>query len=206
MDGIHILNQADVSVVVRAENNAFGLSVHMGNSIVDTEGNVYIDSKASIPSPTHSSITLFNANFDLIKVSTMTLDFGSGGTGVYISSSSSGFKYDKDLFTVVKNPGIDIYTYKVIFSGDYEIPASKVGISISPLGVLGGVLSGIPPYTFNATGLPAGLSISTTGVISGTPTTAGVAGTGTVTVTAGNGETASIEIPYGTIASAGGGG
>jgi hypothetical protein len=30
------------------------------------------------------------------------------------------------------------------------------------------------PYTFTATGLPAGLSISTGGTISGTPTTAGI--------------------------------
>jgi hypothetical protein len=32
---------------------------------------------------------------------------------------------------------------------------------------------GTPPYTFSATGLPTGLSISTSGTISGTPTTAG---------------------------------
>lgn len=32
---------------------------------------------------------------------------------------------------------------------------------------------GTPPYTFSATGLPAGLSCNSTGVISGTPTVSG---------------------------------
>ena len=41
---------------------------------------------------------------------------------------------------------------------------------------------GTPPYSFSATGLPDGLSISTTGQISGTPTTPGTT-TATVTVT-----------------------
>ncbi len=34
-------------------------------------------------------------------------------------------------------------------------------------------VSGTAPFTFSASGLPAGLSISTAGVLSGTPTTAG---------------------------------
>jgi alpha-tubulin suppressor-like RCC1 family protein len=40
--------------------------------------------------------------------------------------------------------------------------------------------SGTPPYTWTATGLPAGLTVSAAGAISGTPT---VAGTSTLTVT-----------------------
>ena len=41
---------------------------------------------------------------------------------------------------------------------------------------------GTPPYTFSAIGLPAGLSISTSGVVSGTPTVATGAGFFTLTV------------------------
>jgi hypothetical protein len=43
-------------------------------------------------------------------------------------------------------------------------------------------IGGVPPYTFSATGLPAGLSMSAGGQITGTPTTAGVS-TVAVTVT-----------------------
>jgi hypothetical protein len=41
---------------------------------------------------------------------------------------------------------------------------------------------GTPPYTFSAIGLPAGLSISTSGVVSGTPTVSTAAGFFTLTV------------------------
>jgi predicted extracellular nuclease/chitodextrinase len=56
---------------------------------------------------------------------------------------------------------------------------ATAGTAITPLTL--GATGGTPPYTWSATGLPAGMSISAAGVISGTPTTAGAA---TVTVTA----------------------
>jgi hypothetical protein len=57
-------------------------------------------------------------------------------------------------------------------------------ITLSPVNLPDGLINtpynqtittsgGTPPYTFSAIGLPAGLSINTSGVISGTPTTAG---------------------------------
>ena len=49
---------------------------------------------------------------------------------------------------------------------------------------------GVPPYTFSATGLPAGLSMSAAGAITGTPTAAGAA-TIAVTVKDAAGSTAS---------------
>jgi hypothetical protein len=61
-------------------------------------------------------------------------------------------------------------------------PGSKtgtVGTAISNITL--SASGGTAPYTWTATGLPAGLTISTGGVISGTPTTAG---TSSVTVTA----------------------
>jgi predicted extracellular nuclease/2',3'-cyclic-nucleotide 2'-phosphodiesterase (5'-nucleotidase family) len=54
---------------------------------------------------------------------------------------------------------------------------STVGTAISPLSL--NASGGAPPYTFGATNLPSGLSITTAGVISGTPDTAG---TPTVTI------------------------
>jgi len=56
---------------------------------------------------------------------------------------------------------------------------ATVGTAIAPLTL--SAAGGTSPYTWSATGLPAGLSISSGGVVSGTPTTAG---TSSVTVTA----------------------
>jgi phosphatidylinositol-3-phosphatase len=58
-----------------------------------------------------------------------------------------------------------------------------VGTAVSPLQVSASDSAG-KALTYSATGLPAGLSISSSGVISGTPT---AAGTSTVTVTASSG-------------------
>ncbi len=57
--------------------------------------------------------------------------------------------------------------------------SSTVGTAVTP--VTHTATGGTAPYTFTASGLPAGLSLSSGGTISGTPTTAG---TYTVTVTA----------------------
>jgi hypothetical protein len=57
--------------------------------------------------------------------------------------------------------------------------SSPVNQAITPLQLSAG--GGTPPYQWTATGLPPGLSISTSGVNSGTPT---VIGTFTVTATA----------------------
>ncbi|BCJ42480.1 hypothetical protein GCM10010168_07780 [Actinoplanes ianthinogenes] len=54
---------------------------------------------------------------------------------------------------------------------------------------------GTSPYTWTATGLPAGLSVSTAGVVSGTPTTAGTA-TVTATVTDAAGRTSAVSFTW----------
>jgi hypothetical protein len=87
-------------------------------------------------------------------------------------------------------------------SSAYDIPASTVGTAIANINVSGGASGGATPYTFSATGLPAGITISAVGVISGAPTTAGAAGTATITVTDNLGATANITIAYGVISSA----
>ncbi|MDR2430420.1 MAG: hypothetical protein LBD14_06005 [Puniceicoccales bacterium] len=81
----------------------------------------------------------------------------------------------------------------------YDIPASTVGTAIANIDVSGGASGGTAPYSFSAVGLPAGITISAAGVISGTPTAAGAAGTATITVTDATSATASITIAYGII-------
>jgi uncharacterized protein YjdB/chitinase len=85
----------------------------------------------------------------------------------------------------------------------YDIPASRVGVTITSIDVSGGVSGGISPYTFSATGLPAGISIdSMTGVIFGAPTTVRASGTATITVLDSASDEQSITIAYGAISSA----
>ena len=83
----------------------------------------------------------------------------------------------------------------------YNIPASAVGKAITPINlhVPGSVYGGSGGRTFSATGLPAGITISSSGIISGTPTTAGTAGTATITVRDSASATSSIDITYGKI-------
>jgi hypothetical protein len=88
-------------------------------------------------------------------------------------------------------------------SASYDIPASTAGTAIAAIDVSGGVSGGTAPYAFSADGLPAGISINAaTGVISGTPTTAGAKGTATLTVTDSVAATESIKIKYGKISAA----
>ena len=69
------------------------------------------------------------------------------------------------------------------FTGTFSIPASTVGTAITNINVSTGASGGKTPYTFSATGLPAGITINaSTGVISGTPTTEAPAGTANITV------------------------
>ena len=87
-------------------------------------------------------------------------------------------------------------------SDAYDIPASSVGTPISDINVSGGVSGGVPPYAFTAAGLPAGISVTSAGVITGTPAAAASAGTATVTVTDSAGDSKSITISYSVISEA----
>ena len=59
-------------------------------------------------------------------------------------------------------------------------PGNQTGTVGTAVSLQLSATGGTPPYTWSATGLPAGLTISSSGLISGTPTTAG---TSTVTAT-----------------------
>ena len=80
--------------------------------------------------------------------------------------------------------------------------SGTVGTAISPLQVSASDSAG-KALTYSATGLPAGLSISSSGAVTGTPTTAG---TSTVTVTASSGTASGSAQFTWNVASSGGGG
>ena len=86
----------------------------------------------------------------------------------------------------------------VILEDDgFEIVAWTVGRPIANVDVSGTASGGDGTYTYSSTTLPAGLTISAAGIISGTPTAATAAGTVTIIVTDGEGTTASLPIPIG---------
>ncbi len=87
-------------------------------------------------------------------------------------------------------------TAKASFSitiGPQTLAITTTGLSPVTLGasfsVGFGATGGTPPYTWTATGLPSGVSISSTGTVSGTPTAVGTTSI-TVTVTDANGQKA----------------
>lgn len=120
-------------------------------------------------------------------------------TSLYIPANALGYDKGlwgdeyKDRLTTIKNLAFD--------NINYDIPASTVGIAISDINVSAGAEGGIKPYIFTATGLPDGITMNSAGIISGKPTTAGAAGTATITVTdsASTIATQSITINYGEI-------
>ncbi len=63
-----------------------------------------------------------------------------------------------------------------------DLPKMTVGTAITEINVAPAANGGTHPYTFSASGLPAGIAISAGGIIAGTPTAAKAAGTATVTV------------------------
>ncbi len=93
-------------------------------------------------------------------------------------------------------------TNNLVFTDNasFDILSPYKGVAVKNVEVSTGVSGGKAPYTYSAAGLPAGLTISsTTGVISGTPTTLSNAGTATITVKDAEQKSKSITINYGAI-------
>lgn len=90
------------------------------------------------------------------------------------SSPSPGpYSSSPQTYTLKINPDLPTITTASLASG-------TVGVSYSQQV---NASNGQPPYRFSATGLPAGLTISSSGLISGTPTASGSSFSVTVTVT-----------------------
>ncbi|KOX27956.1 peptidase S8/S53 subtilisin kexin sedolisin [Saccharothrix sp. NRRL B-16348] len=94
----------------------------------------------------------------------------AAATADKITSPGTG-SANKLLFTGTSTPGGPAVTNP---GNQSTVVGTAVSLQLSASG-------GTAPYAFTATGLPAGLSISSSGLISGTPTTTG---TSSVTVTA----------------------
>jgi len=151
----------------------------------------------------------FSNTGNLFMLDTLTIPQSRNGTttGITMHSSSADYanradyKWDTTRSTpyVVKT-GTDIFQWgeypALTITGTYNIPATTIGTAITPIDVSAGVSGGRTPYTYSATGLPAGITINSgTGIISGTPTAIGT-GTATITATDVDGKTKNITITY----------
>ena len=128
----------------------------------------------SAPAGVTASVSNVASNKATVTVNTTT----AAAQGSYY------FKLTIDGTTsAVATLAVGIVPLAFTHNASYDIPATKVGTAIANIDVSGGVSGGKTPYTFSATGLPAGITIaSSTGIISGTPTAAAAAATATVTV------------------------
>jgi len=98
----------------------------------------------------------------------------TAGTYSVVVRATDGFGLFGDAaFTWTVNPGLQVTT-----------PSNRtgeVGVAVTSLQVVAS--GGTTPYAWSATGLPPSLSINSSGLISGTPTTAGTYSSVRVTVT-----------------------
>jgi Putative Ig domain len=102
----------------------------------------------------------------------------NGSCGAPICQAGSGWDGPTGLGTPNGTAAFSGTTSTVV---TVNPPGNQIGRVGTPVSLTVSAHSGTPPYTWTAVGLPAGLSISTAGVITGTPT---VAGPYSVTVTA----------------------
>jgi uncharacterized repeat protein (TIGR02543 family) len=137
-----------------------------------------------------AGITINSANGVISGAPTST---GASGTAVITVSDSNGVTASVDLY-YSETIGLTF-----AYSPSYDIPFTTVGTSITHIDVSSGVSNGTQPYTFSAEGLPDGVTISSSGIISGTPTIPSMGGNVRITVTDNVGTSRTINTSHGTI-------
>ena len=151
-----------VTVVVTTANIAAGATITLNN--INAVAGVSMD----------AATTTGNSTSVMIRTTVYTPH------GVFpLSLTIDGVT--SDTFYITVDEAADPLTFT--YSPSYDIPASIAGTPITDIDVSGGVSGGTSPYSFSATGLPDGITISAAGMISGTPVMAGAAGTAMIKVT-----------------------
>jgi hypothetical protein len=178
-----------------AGTNDFSLAVSPASGSVAAGGSLTATVSTTLTSGAAQSVSLSasglpsgaTASFSPASVtsgSTSTLTISAASTttaGTYpvtITGTGASATHTASFSLTVTSPGTE--TVSVTNPGSQT---STAGTAIPPLTVSASDSAG-KALTFSATGLPAGLSISSAGVVSGTPTTAA---TSSVTVTASSG-------------------
>ncbi|MFJ4594554.1 MULTISPECIES: Ig domain-containing protein [unclassified Kitasatospora] len=178
LDGVTIVEGHEYAETITDQNPAGGWT--------DSSGAENGDKCAWISSGQGASANVGFTTGSFAMQSTWANDFNSGAGGCEMSHPIVGGTTGNTV--TVTNPGAQAGTTGKAVSLQIAATDSASGQTL----------------TYTASGLPAGLSISASGLISGTPTTAGTA---SVTVTAKDATGASGSAAFGwTVTSAGGGG
>jgi hypothetical protein len=98
------------------------------------------------------------------------------GQLILTDNNATAFGTAKSATQTILLTGTAVGTATITVTG--TLPAATAGVSYSGSFTAAG---GVAPYTYSATGLPTGLTLSSSGVLSGTPS---IAGSYTITVTA----------------------
>ena len=176
-----------------------GVTISSADTVsVETGKTVILTSTVSPENATNKKVVWTTSNPSVATVSNGTVTAVDIGTATITVTTEDGGKKDTCIVTVTSAVVALSFTYNATF----DIPVSTVGIAIADINLISGVSGGKAPYTFSATGLPSGITVSTAGVISGTPITATAADTATITVEDSSTPTAqskNITINYGKI-------
>lgn len=162
-----VANNVSATVAANSSNNAITLS------ITGTATSVAVASAASHGTATASGTSI---------TYTPTAGYSGSDSFTYTASNGSGTSAAATVTLTVSRPTL------TVTPASGALPGGQVGTAYSQTITGSG---GSAPYTYSATGLPAGLSLNTAaGTISGTPTAAG-SYTLSVVVTDANGATGS---------------
>ncbi|MGO9338732.1 MAG: putative Ig domain-containing protein, partial [Terracidiphilus sp.] len=121
------------------------------------------------------------------------LSISSGGTISGTPTVTGTFNYTVTITDAAGHTGTLKCSVTVVppVTANCGCTTATEGVAISPVTLTGSGGSG-GPYTFTATGLPAGLTLSSSGVLSGTPTVSGTFSY-TVTVTDNSGHSGTVK-------------
>jgi len=207
-EGVSVLDDASLTVICSARNAILALGAAgiytLQKTIINTTGNVSIDVSDHISSYVSNYAIWSSQGTTLTKVNLMTLKWAAGGYPNMYSLT-----YNESNFSVVQNDTTRIKTFRwgapLTFTSNpsYNVPAGFVNAPITSFSVSAAVTGGFGTKTFTKVSGPAWLSVSSTGMISGTRPAAGsLATTATIRVTDADGAWKQITIDVGAVTGA----
>lgn len=206
-------DSAELSAIVAAENR--GVTVRL---VLENESNEWAAGISQVEAAGAKVTTYTSSTGFYVHAKTVVADYGTSTAKVFLGSenmTANSLNSNRELGLIVSDSGV-LNGVESTFNTDFGSSSGSGSVSVTNPGSQTGTVgtaaslhvsasdSAGGTLTYAATGLPAGLSISSsTGAISGTPTTAGTYSV-TVTATDSTGPSGSASFTW-TISASGGG-